>query len=83
MRPERLCVACHCMRDKDRLLRVSYTKEDGVSFDSTGKNPGRGAYICRSEDCLQTAMKRNALARSLHCRIPDEVYRELQQALKE
>ena len=82
-RPLRQCAACRQMKPKEELLRVCRSAEGGVHLDQTGKMPGRGAYICRSEECLKRAERKNLLARSLHCLVPAALYEEMRKALKE
>jgi hypothetical protein len=36
-----------------------------VSYDPTGKAPGRGAYLCGEAACLEAAGKRGRLQRAL------------------
>lgn len=83
MKPQRQCVACRKMKPKEELFRISYTSEEGAVCDFTGKKRGRGAYICRSIQCLSEAKKRKALSRSLHCCVPSDIFCELERALKE
>jgi predicted RNA-binding protein YlxR (DUF448 family) len=33
--------------------------------DGAGKENGRGVYLCANEECLEKALKRNALTRGL------------------
>ncbi len=49
---------------KKDLVRIVKTDE-GFSLDATGRMPGRGAYICRNKACLEAAIKRNIVGRSL------------------
>lgn len=79
--PLRKCVACQEMVAKKELLRVVKTPEDSVIIDESGKQNGRGAYICRKKECFEKAEKTKALARSLDCDISAEVYAELKEAL--
>ena len=46
--PQRTCMACNQKKDKKELLRVVKNKENIVSVDQTGKQEGRGAYICKN-----------------------------------
>jgi uncharacterized protein len=41
------------------------TVEGKVEVDETGKKSGRGAYLCRSQDCWNAALKRKALEYAL------------------
>ncbi len=37
----------------------------GVALDPTGKRSGRGAYVCATSECVELALKRKQLERSL------------------
>ncbi len=77
--PMRQCVGCREMKEKNSLVRVIRTPEGEIIADVTGKKNGRGAYLCRSEDCFQKAVKTKALERSLKTEIPSEVYERLEK----
>lgn len=62
--PERTCVACGVKRPKVELVRIARSPQGQMSVDLVGKAPGRGAYVC-GPGCLETAVNRNRLARSL------------------
>jgi len=72
--PTRSCVGCQEKKEKKQLIRVIRTPDDRIELDATGKSNGRGAYICPKRDCLQKAMKKHALQRSLEREIPDDIY---------
>jgi len=63
--PQRTCIACRSVRSKGDLLRIVRTPQGVVEVDSTGKAAGRGAYICRSEACAETAVRQKKLVRAL------------------
>lgn len=75
--PQRQCVGCREMKPKQELIRVVRGPDGAISLDSTGKKPGRGAYVCREGDCLRRAQKSRALERAFSSQIPPEVYEEL------
>ena len=79
--PMRQCVGCGEMKSKKELIRVIKTPEEEIVLDATGRKNGRGAYICASMECLQTAMKRKGLERSLKVAIPADVYESLEQEM--
>ncbi len=79
--PMRMCVGCREMREKRSLLRIVKSADGAISFDRTGKSPGRGAYICRSKECLQKAMKQKQLERALETRIDEAVYAQLMEEI--
>ena len=77
--PLRQCVGCGEMKGKRDMIRVLKTAEDQICLDATGKKNGRGAYICRSRECLQKARKNKGMERSFKMSIPKEVYDTLEE----
>lgn len=51
--PRRTCVGCRTTRAKPGLVRIAATP-DGVRIDPDHVLPGRGAYVCRDPECLET-----------------------------
>ena len=80
--PLRKCTGCGEMKNKKEMIRVLKTSEGEILLDATGKKNGRGAYLCRSMDCLEKAIRSRGLERSLKVKIPDEVYETLKEELK-
>ncbi|MDO5378874.1 MAG: YlxR family protein [Clostridia bacterium] len=79
--PMRMCVGCREMKEKRSLLRIVKPAEGEVSFDPVGKAPGRGAYICRSQQCLDKAVRQRQLERALETKIDEAVYARLREEL--
>lgn len=77
--PMRQCIGCREMKNKKEMLRVLKTAEGEILLDATGRKNGRGAYICRSAECLEKAVKNCGLERSLKTQIPEAVYEELKK----
>lgn len=61
--PQRTCVGCRETLAKRTLIRVVRTP-DGLRIDSTGKAPGRGAYLHDRQSCWERGLK-GALAHAL------------------
>ena len=80
--PMRMCNGCGEMKSKKELVRVVKSKEGEISLDLTGKKAGRGAYICSNLECLQKARKARRLEKAFSARIPDEIYDDMEQQLK-
>lgn len=72
--PLRKCIACQVMRPKKEMIRVVKTTNEEIEVDFTGKKSGRGAYICGTEESVETIRKNRALERALGISIPTEVY---------
>ena len=81
--PMRQCLGCREMKPKPELVRVVRSPEGTVSVDLRGKAPGRGAYVCRSADCLKKALRSKALGRALEVEIPPEIYDALTRQMEE
>lgn len=81
--PMRMCLGCNEMKPKMELIRVVKSPESEISLDFKGKAPGRGAYICRSTDCLEKARKARRFEKSFSCKIEDSVYEVMMNELGE
>ena len=79
--PLRQCVGCGQMKGKKEMMRVLKTAEGDILLDMTGKKNGRGAYLCKSMECLRKARKSKGLERSLKMAIPKEVYEALEKEM--
>lgn len=55
--PQRMCVVCRQKFDKRQLTRVVRTANMGVIIDPTGKQNGRGAYLCDQLVCWDKMIK--------------------------
>ena len=77
--PLRQCIGCGEMKGKKDMMRVLKTAEGDICLDVTGKKNGRGAYVCKTKDCLQLARKSKGLERSFKMSIPGEVYDALEK----
>ena len=80
--PERTCVACRTSSDKAALIRVVRSADGAVRVDSTGKLPGRGAYLCRSAECAAKAMKRKGMDRALRAQVPPTLAEDLKRSIE-
>ena len=79
--PLRKCAGCGESKPKKELVRVVKSPEGEISLDLTGKKPGRGAYVCRSADCLKAARKARRLERAFSCQISAELYERMEEEL--
>ena len=80
--PMRQCLGCREMRPKAELRRIVKSPEGEIGIDLKGKAPGRGAYICLSEQCLKKARKSRALERALETSIGEEIYERLEAEIR-
>ena len=80
--PMRSCVITKEKLPKNELLRIVRDKENNVFVDQTGKAGGRGAYIKKDLNVLNTARSKKILEKNLEISIKDELYEEIEQIIK-
>ena len=79
--PQRTCMGCNSKKDKKDLIRIVKNNKNEISIDKTGKQDGRGAYICKNDQCLEKAIKTKRIERTLGINISEEVYNELKRLI--
>ena len=77
----RRCVGCAEHFPKTELIRVVRSPEGVFSLDTTGRAPGRGAYLCNNTACLQKEKKTTRLEAAFSSPIEEEVYLRLEEKL--
>ncbi len=78
----RMCVVCRQMKCKNELLRAVKIKGEVPKIDLTFKAQGRGAYICKKQQCICNAEKRRVFERALKgdCKM---LYKSLENMINE
>lgn len=74
--PQRMCVACREMFPKHELIKL-VVEEGIVIIDNNQKKFGRGAYICKKEECIEKAKKKRALSAKFKMAVSDSIYEEM------
>ena len=77
--PMRKCIGCGEMKSKKELIRIIRTPEGEIVLDKTGRQNGRGAYICDDAECFKKARKNKGLERSFKQSINAEIYAALEK----
>ncbi|GIT42945.1 MAG: hypothetical protein Ct9H300mP11_08810 [Chloroflexota bacterium] len=67
--PLRSCIACGLKIPKRQLIRIVNTEQSSVTVDIVGREPGRGAYVCRSPNCWGQVFEKGILDRTFKQRI--------------
>jgi predicted RNA-binding protein YlxR (DUF448 family) len=80
--PQRTCIVCRTQKNKNELLRIVKNKENIIKVDESGKEHGRGAYICYNMDCFERAKKSKKLERTLEIKINDDTYEQIKNAIE-
>lgn len=82
-KPQRTCIGCNTKKDKNDLIRIVKNKQGEINVDKTGKQEGRGAYICDSIECLEKAKKSKRLNKFFETNIADDIYENLRGVISD
>jgi len=74
-------VACRRVRAKRELIRVVRDAGGRLSVDLRGKAPGRGAYLCPEDGCLERGVDEGSLGRALALTIDEATKLRLRDEL--
>lgn len=80
--PLRTCIVTKEKLPKQELLRIVKNNENEVFVDTTGKSNGRGAYIKKDIEVLNTLIKTKILERHLETTIPNSIYDEIRSIIE-
>lgn len=64
--PQRTCLGCRQVMDQDQLFRFVCSPAGEILADLKGRLPGRGAYLCNSRECIETAVRKKQFDRAFH-----------------
>ena len=70
--PKRSCVACRQRKNKAELIHLVRSHDGNVIVDTSGRMPGRGAYLCPLRDCWEIAIRQNRLEYSLRTKFSSD-----------
>ncbi len=80
--PMRTCVVTKEKYPKKELIRIVRDNLGNVSVDVTGRANGRGAYLKKDLEVVNKARSSKALERYLEVLIPEGIYEELENIIK-
>lgn len=74
----RKCIVCGEHFQKNELIRVVKNKDGEIKIDNSERLNGRGAYICKNNECIKTTIIKKLLNRHLRTNVDSEIYKELE-----
>ncbi|TMK17529.1 MAG: YlxR family protein [Actinobacteria bacterium] len=80
--PQRSCVGCGATAGRSAFLRIALGPGGAVIADRHRRLPGRGAYVHPTSACVDRAIRRGSLARSLRSGIGPEEARKLRDVVE-
>lgn len=78
---ERTCIVCKNKQSQNNMFRINYS--NNIIEITNSKSAGRGAYICKSVDCVNKLIKSKALNKTFKCSINLIDYEKIQEQLIE
>jgi uncharacterized protein len=81
--PLRTCIACGKIKPQREMIRLVSLSGKPVQIDIGHKSSGRGAYLCRGKECLESGLLVSRLERALHVNLSTEDRGRLASGLKE
>ena len=79
--PQRTCMGCNSKKDKKDLIRIVKNKQNEIKIDKTGKQEGRGTYICNNIECLEKVIKSKRMEKVFEMKISEEIYNNLRNII--
>ncbi len=80
---ERRCVSCWQVKDRQELIKITAdSKSSKVIINPNSDIFGRSAYLCYNKSCIETAFKKNKLAKYLKTSIQSELKGQLLDELR-
>lgn len=76
-KPERTCISCRKKGDKSCFIKVVLAKNGEIHIQYDKQLDGRGAYICKKQECLNKCVKTKALNRAFKTNLSEQIYEEL------
>ncbi len=68
----RKCVGCQRIFERTSLLKIMIENpSENLVIEPENKHYGRSAYICKTEECLKNALKKNKISKALKKRLSD------------
>lgn len=79
--PIRTCIGCRGKFPKKDLLRFVRGATGNLQTDLTGKLPGRGAYVCQSQRCINVTFRSQKISNHLRANLSRQVIDSFKQEL--
>lgn len=76
IKQNRRCVACRETKQQNEMLRIARINDEFL-IDENHKLGGRGAYVCKDNNCINLTIKKRLLNRSFKANLDVQIYEKL------
>ncbi|MBR2526711.1 YlxR family protein [bacterium] len=74
MEHKRKCAGCGALKEQNGLIKITYNKQKNEVFiNPNTKIFGRSVYLCYNKMCIENALKKNKIQKSLKANISEEL----------
>jgi predicted RNA-binding protein YlxR (DUF448 family) len=74
-----MCIGCRQSKPKRELIRLVRTLDGELVVDETGRQNGRGAYLCPDKACWEEVLRGGQIAKALKIEIGEREKQILQE----
>ena len=78
----RTCIGCGQKRPQTDMIRIVRDRSGCLSVQTGRALPGRGAYICGEESCVDAMIKRRKLGRAFRTEIDEAGYELIRREIQ-
>lgn len=79
---ERTCIVCRKKDKQENFDRIVLNKNGELAVQSSKKLDGRGAYVCKTNECYDKLLKTRALNRAFKQNFSEVKYQQIINILK-
>lgn len=76
IKQQRKCIACRKQDFQYNMIRVS-NYQNKIMVEKKHSPVGRGAYICKTKECVDLVIKKRLLNRAFKTNLDAEIYQQL------
>ena len=78
---KRKCISCGEFKDKQNLIKITKTSTGEIILNPTNFQHGRSVYLCKSQECLDIAIKNKRFNKAIKSSVPQELIDKIKEYL--
>lgn len=80
---KRQCASCREIKNKEDLIKITKNfKTNEIQLNQQNEIQGRSVYLCKNEQCIEKAFKKNRIEVLLKSKAPENLKLEVYTVLK-
>ena len=78
---KRKCISCGEFKDKQNLIKITKISTGEIILNPTNFQHGRSVYLCKSQECLNIAIKNKRFNKAIKSSVPQELIDKIKEYL--